>query len=75
MNRYAEMRRRQQEEFNALPIGAAFNDKQFKKTMQDWGLDPKKDTDKIYSIGYGCFIQKKDAPMLHKTRDRHDAEM
>lgn len=43
--------------------------------MRKWGLDPEKDLDKIYSIGYGGYIQKKDADLLHKTRVRHDAEM
>lgn len=75
MTTYAELRQRQQNEFNALPLGFAFSDKQFKETMRKWGLDPEKDTDKIYSIGYGGFIQKKDAELLHKTRKRHDEEM
>ena len=75
MNKYAELRNRQQEEFNALPLGFAFGDKQFEEMMKKWGLDPEKDLDKIYSVGYGGYIQKKDAELLHKTRERHDAEM
>ena len=43
MNRSAELRNRQQEEFNALPLGFAFGQKQFDEMMRGWGLDPEKD--------------------------------
>ena len=75
MNEYAELRARQQEEFNALPLGFAFNDRQFAETMQGWGLDPEKDLDKICSIGYGGFVQKKDAGLVLDTTTRHEAEL
>ena len=75
MNRYAELRHRQQEEFNALPLGFAFSQKQFDEMMQGWSLDPEKDLDKILRIPGGGYVQKKDADLLHKTRERHDAEM
>lgn len=75
MNEYQKLRERQQQEFNALPLGFAFNDRQFAETMQGWGLDPEKDLDKIYSIGYGGFVQKKDADLLHTTTARHEAEL
>ena len=75
MNEYQKLRERQQQEFNALPLGFAFSDKQFREAMQSWGLDPEKDLDKICSIGYGGFIQKKDAGLLHTTTARHEAEL
>lgn len=75
MNRYAELRKRQQEEFNPLPLGFAFGQSQFDEMMRGWGLDPEKDTGKIYSIGAGGYVQKKDAELLHKTWERHEAEM
>lgn len=75
MNRYAEMRQRQQEEFNALPLRFAFGQEQFNEMMEKWGLNPEKDCDKILSIGYGGYVQKKDAELLHQTQARHDAEM
>lgn len=75
MNEYRKLRDRQQEEFNALPLGFAFNQKQFAEMMQGWGLDPEKDQDKIYSIGYGGYVQKKDADLLHTTTARHEAEL
>lgn len=76
-NRYQELRERQQKEFDALPLGFAFGDKQFEEMMKEWGLDAKKksDLDKVYSIGYGGYIQKKDAPLLHETQKRHGKEM
>lgn len=75
MNRYAELRERQQAEFNKLPLGFAFSDKQFGEMMQRWGLDPEKDLDKITRIPYGGFIQKKDLDLFHETVERHGAEM
>ena len=75
MNKYAELRKRQQDEFNAVPLGFAFGNKQFEEMMKKWGLDPDKDLDKIYSVGFGGYIQRKDADLLHETRKRHGAEM
>ena len=75
MNAYKVLRDRQQEEFNALPLGFAFSQKQFDEMMQGWSLDPEKDLDKILRIPGGGYVQKKDADLLHKTRERHDAEM
>lgn len=75
MNEYAELRRRQQAEFDALPLGFAFSQKQFNEMMEGWGLDPEKDLDKILSIPGGGYVQKKDAGLLHQTAERHDAEM
>ena len=75
MNRYVELRHRQQEEFNALPLGFAFSREQFYEIMRGWGLDPEKDCDKIYRLPGGGYVQKKDADLLHQTTERHSAEM
>lgn len=75
MNKYSELRQRQQQEFNALPLGFAFSQKQFGEMMEEWGLDPEKDLDKIYRIPGGGYVQKKDADLLHQTTERHSAEM
>lgn len=75
MNEYAELRQRQQAEFDALPLGFAFSQKQFNEMMAGWGLDPEKDLDKILSIPGGGYVQKKDAALLHQTAERHNAEM
>lgn len=75
MESYRELRDRQQKEFNELPLGFAFSDKQFDEMMGKWGLDPEKDLDKIYRIPGGGFIQKKDHKHFHEVLDRHNAEM
>ncbi|EJW93264.1 hypothetical protein EVA_18630, partial [gut metagenome] len=71
MNKYAELRNRQQAEFNSLPLGFAFSNEQFSKMMKGWGLDPEKDCDKIYRITCGSFIRKKDHAHLHEVMNRH----
>ena len=72
---YAELRKKQQNAFNALPLGFAFSQKQFDEMMKRWGLDPEKDIDKIYQIPDGGYIQKKDAELFHQTVARLDKEM
>ena len=59
MNTYKALRDRQSKEMNAFPLGAAFSNKQFEEMMQKWGLTVD-DTDKICSLGAGCFIRKSD---------------
>lgn len=75
MESYRELRDRQQKEFNELPLGFAFSDKQFDEMMEKWGLDPEKDLDKIYRVPGGGFIQKKDHEHFREVLDRHNAEM
>lgn len=41
METYSELRHRQQEEFNALPIRAAFSNKQFLEMLKEWGIREK----------------------------------
>ena len=69
------MRNRQQKEVNALPMRFAFSQEQFHEVMKEWGLDPKKDLDKIARIPFGGFIQKKDAPLMHESFARHHREL
>lgn len=73
MNEYAEMKRRQQAEFDKFPLGAAFSNEQFKEMMERWGLT-ENDTDKIYSIGGGCYIRKADSAALDEITTRFEAE-
>lgn len=75
MNRYADMKRRHREEINRLPLGFAFSDQQFCEMMYGWGLDPEKDTDKLYRLPGGGFVRKKDHALLHETLDRQEAEL
>lgn len=74
MTAYQEIRIRQQKEFDDFPIGAAFSNEQFKKAMEKWGLT-EKDTDKIVSIGAGCFIRKSDVDSYIAMCKRHKAEL
>lgn len=71
---YRELRERQQAEFNAFPIKAAFSEEQFNKVMADWGFSPT-DYNKIYSIGSGCFIRRTDSKAFQELCDRHAKEL
>lgn len=70
MNAYQEMKDRQQKEFDAFPMKAAFSKQQFEEMMEKWGLTIN-DTDKICSIGDGCYIKKADiaafTTLINKT--------
>lgn len=59
VNQYQVLQSKQQEEFNKFPIKFAFSDAQFKKAMNELGLD-ENDTDKIIATGAGGFIRKSD---------------
>lgn len=54
---YLEWRKQSQEEFNAFPMGFAFNDEQFEEQKKKLGV---KENDELISIGYGGFIRKVD---------------
>ena len=73
MNTYAELRERQQEEFNKFPLGFAFSSTQFEEMMKKWGLSPE-DTDKICRIPAGGFIRKKDIQAFNEMNRRHRQE-
>ncbi len=75
MNQYTQLKERQQEEFNQLPLAFAFGIKQFNEMMEKWGLHPERDIKKICSIGYGGYIQKKDVAKLREVRARHAQEL
>ncbi len=74
MNAYQLLKNRQQKEFNPFPLGAAFSKEQFAEMMQKWGLT-ENDTDKIISIGYGCFIRKSDRERFDEMNARLNKEM
>ena len=73
MNQYMKLKYKQQQEINSFPLGAAFSKKQFAEMMNKWGLK-ETDTDKIYSIGGGCYIRKSDHAAFHEMLDRHEQE-
>lgn len=74
MNRYAELKRRQQEEFNAFPMQFAFSNEQFAEGMAALGLEPT-DTDKVYKAPGGGFYRREDSRRLKEMMDRFDREL
>lgn len=74
MNRYADLKRRQQQEFDAFPMQFAFNDRQFIEAMAALGLDPT-DTDKVYRAPGGGIYRREDGPRLKTMMDRFDREL
>ena len=75
MNKYLELKKRQQEEFQTLPIVYAFGNEQFKKAMAKLGLT-ENDMDKVCSI-YGCgdIMLKSDVPKLKEMSRKHSKEL
>lgn len=69
-NAYALMKQKQQKEIDAFPIGACFSNQQFADMMAKWGLTVN-DTDKITSLGAGCYIRKSDVPAFNELFERH----
>ena len=59
MNKYRELKNKQQKEMDAFPLGVCFSDKQYEDLMAKWNLTVN-DTDKICAIGGGCYIRKTD---------------
>lgn len=75
-NKYKELKDRQQKEFNELPVKSAFGETQFAEMMSEWGLDPKRDQGKIYSLaGTGVYYLRTDAKIIRDTLSRFDREM
>lgn len=71
MNRYAELKQRQQQEFAAFPMQYAFSNQQFAGAMAALGLDPA-DTDKVYKAPGGGFYRREDSSRLKETYDLAD---
>lgn len=74
MNRYADLKHRQQQEFDAFPMQFAFNDRQFAEGMVALGLGPT-DTDEVYTAPGGGFYRKEDGPRLKEMMERFDQEL
>lgn len=74
MNKYRELRERQQKEVNEFPMFFAFSQKQFEEGMKKFGLDPK-DVDRICSLGHGGFCRKSYKGALYDMFERHLAEL
>lgn len=71
MIKYYEFKQRQQNEFNALPMKAAFGDKQFEEMMGKWGLTTSdEDLKKVVSLGGGGFCLKKDFHLFEEFGEK-----
>lgn len=75
MNKYLELKNKQEKEFNNFPMKFAFGNEQFVKMMGNWGLKPS-DTDQIICLsGTGGFILKKDKDAFLQMCKRHEQEV
>lgn len=74
MNRYTELKQRQQAEFSAFPMQFAFSERQFAEGMAALGLKPT-DTDKIFKAPGGGFYRREDSQRLKAIMDRFDSEL
>lgn len=76
METYEQLKRRQQKEIGALPLGFAYNDRQFAEMMEKLGVQSPSE---LYRLGNtGAFHRKTDTRMIVDTftrhsRERHDA--
>lgn len=74
MNAYTEMKKRHQEEVNALPMYWAFSDVQFDQQLRELGLT-RNDTGKLCKTFGGGFCLASDAQMIADTLRGHRREM
>ena len=73
MNKYNVLKKRQQEEFNELPLILAFSNKQLGEGMKKFGLDVN-DTKCIVSLGAGCFMKRSDIDKYTELSNKHTLE-
>lgn len=71
METYKEMKRRHQDEVNALPLGFAFSDKQYREKLAEWNITPEEaKAGAIVGIGGGGFIRSSDKELVINTFKR-----
>lgn len=71
---YQEMKKRQREEVNRLPIYWAFGDKQYQELLQKLNKTDEEIQEECFGI-FGGLAFKKDKEFIIKTLIRHDKEM
>lgn len=76
MNAYEQLRKQQQEEFDAFPIHFAFGQEQIDRKIEELKLskDPKKRAEQIAPIGAGGFVLKKDFLAFAEMCKRHSRQ-
>lgn len=76
---YKELKKRQKEEFDTLPLHAAFGQEQINRKLQELGFSEDHNADNYYgkhivSLGFGVFILKKDLGLYNEMAARHEKE-
>jgi len=74
INRYDELEKRQQEEFNKFPIAYAFSEKQFAEGLKKLGLT-ENDKDKVVGTIGGGFIKKEDVSKYKELGEKFAREL
>lgn len=75
MNKYEALRNRQSNEFNTLPMKAAFGEEQFNNMMAEWGLSSsQEDIKKIRSLGVGAYCLATDVQKFVDMGKKHMKE-
>ncbi len=74
MNRYLDLKKQQETEFNAFPMFFAFNKEQFADGMKKLGLLPDQ-LDMIYKFNGGGYYRRSDAKDFHALLGRHTEEV
>ena len=71
METYRQMKDRHQDEVNALPLGFAFNDKQYREKLAEWNITPEEaKAGAIVGRGGGGFIRSSDRDLVIGTFKR-----
>ena len=73
MENYLELRERQQQEINTLPIRWAFSNDQFRQVLKDFELT-EDNMNLLVRIPGGGFMLKTETYLLHEMYKRHDQE-
>ena len=71
-NKYVNLVRKQEKEFNDFPMFFAYNEKQYKEGKQTLGIIDDKD---ICYIGYCGCIRKKDLQAFNNMIEKHKIEI
>lgn len=74
MNKYLEAKEKRQNEINNFPMFFAFTEEMLRSGMEEMGLDPDKDMQKVIYIGQGGLIKKEDAKAYLLMVKRHAEE-
>lgn len=76
MNKYAELKKKHQQELEKLPMKVAFGKEQFKKMMEEWKLTTTaEDVCKIDMLIGGCYCLKKDTHLFEEHFQRTQKEL